>query len=382
MAVLASVLIAAACVYGYVTSGLDAAPLVGSVLPGAATIELKGSIYIGRTANGTLVGYAAVGSAPGYGGPIDVLVGVDPSGTILSTRVIAERETPGFFRRFTRENFFGQFGRAAIARPLRLGQDLDGMSGATLSAEGIASGVRRAVRLVAQEGFHAPLPPERTPVHWGAPEIVLLLLFAAGYAGNRLQRHTMRRTVRWGTMLTGMVVLGFVYTAPLTIAQIVVLISGSWPDWHNNLYWYLVVGGVLFTTAVSSRNPYCGWFCPFGAYQECLSTATRAPAYRPRSLHDALKWVQRGLALAAILLGLALRRPGVSTYEPYAALFDLTGTAGQWALLVIVTLASLVIYRPFCSYLCPIDPVLGFVQEGRRWLREEWYAWRTAAANK
>jgi len=374
-------LIVAAWVYGYLTSGSDILPLVGGVLPGAASVEPNGSIFVGRSADGTLVGYAAVGSAPGYGGPIDMLVGVSPSGRILGTRVVAQRESPGFFRRFTSENFFRQYDGVPIMNTLRLGEDLDGLSGATLSAEGIAAGVRQAVRLVAQEGLHTALPPEQKRLQIGVPEIVLVLLFVAGYVGHRMQRSA-KRAVRWGTMLTGMIVLGFVYTAPLTIAQIVGLVSGYWPDWHNNLYWYLVVGGVLLVTAADGKNPYCAWFCPFGAFQECLGALTRAPVYRPRGVHEALTWVQRGLALTAILLGLALRRPGVSTYEPYAALFDLRGTGAEWALLVIITLASLVIYRPFCSYLCPIDPIVELVREGRRWLREEWNAWRSTLANE
>ena len=382
LAALTVALVAAAWIYGYATSGSDVAPLVADVLPGAVEIELNSSIYAGRAADGTLVGYAAVGSAPGYGGPIDILVGVSPSGEILGTRVVAQRESPGFFRRFSSEDFFTQYTGVPIDRPLQLGQDLDGLSGATLSAEGIAAGIRQAVRLIAQEGLNTPLPPEQKPLQFGIPEIVLLLLFAAGYVGHRLQNAKMKRRVRWASLLTGMVVLGFVYTAPLTIAQIVALVSGYWPDWHNNLYWYLMIGGVLFVTTTQSKNPYCVWFCPFGAFQECLGVLTGAKSYRPRNLHDALKWVQRGLALAAVLLGLALRRPGVSTYEPFATLFDLSGTGVQWALLIIVTLASLIIYRPFCTYLCPLDPVVDFIAEGRRWAREVWHTWRVRLASR
>jgi NosR/NirI family nitrous oxide reductase transcriptional regulator len=380
LGVLSLALVVLAWVYGYLTSGRDVVSLVGAVVPGAATVDLSGTIYVARSADGAIAGYAAVGSAPGYGGPIDMLVGVSPAGVILGTRVVAQRETPGFFRRFNRDGFFTQYTGVSIARPLELGRDLDGMSGATLSAEGIASGIRRAVRVVARDGLLRTLPPERTRIEWGAPEVVLLLLFAAGYAGHRLERRRLKRAVRWSTMIAGLVLLGFVYTAPLTIAQVVALVTGYWPDWRNNLYWYVLVGGVLFSTANSGRNPYCGWFCPFGAFQECLAAMTRAPVYRPDRLHLALRWVQRGLALAAILLGLALRRPGIATYEPYAPLFSITGSVAQWTLLAVVSLASLVVYRPFCSYLCPIDPVLAFVREGRQWIREEWHAWRSNAA--
>jgi NosR/NirI family nitrous oxide reductase transcriptional regulator len=209
---------------------------------------------------------------------------------------------------------------------------------------------------------------------------VLVLLYAAGYLGHRLRNRTWKQRVRWATLLTGLVVLGFVYTLPLNIAQVVSLLSGYWPDWHSHLYWYLLIGGILFVTTVEAKNPYCSWFCPFGAFQECLGALTGAKHYRPRRWSSTLTWLQRGLALTAIVLGLALRRPGVAGYEPFAALFDLRANAAQWVLLVLMALASLIIYRPFCNYLCPIDPVVDFIGEGRRQVREVWRQWQARRA--
>jgi NosR/NirI family nitrous oxide reductase transcriptional regulator len=380
LAALSLALVAAVWAYGYFTSGADVAPLVGKVLPGADKIETRGALYVGtRAADGALVGYAAVGSAPGYGGPIDVLVGVDPQGQVIGVSVVAQRETPGFFRRLDQQNFLGQYSGAQVSQPLQLGNDLDAVAGATLSSEGMAASIRQAVAVIAQQGLNTPCPPEPQPIKFGWPEIVLLLLFATGFIGHRLQNAAWKRRVRWGTLLTGMIVLGFIYSAPLTIAQITALISGYWPDWHNNLYWYLLIGGILFVTTTQSKNPYCYWFCPFGAFQECLATVTGARPYRPRRWSNALKWVQRGLALTAIGLGLVLRRPGVAGYEPFATLFKLDGTPVQWLLLILVVLASLVVYRPFCNYLCPLDPVVEYIAEVRRWVKELWQAWRAPA---
>ena len=381
IALITLLLIVAAWLYGVLTSGADIAPLINSVLPGADRSEKQGSLFVGYSSDNRIVGYAAVGSAPGYGGPIDVLVGVNPQGDIIGVKVVTQRETPGFFRRLDQENFLDQYQGVQVNQPLQLGKDIDAVSGATLSSSGVAAGIRQAVRLIAQDGLKTPLPPEQEPVQFGWPEIILILLYAAGYAGHKLNNGQWKRRVRWGTLIAGMIFIGFVYTAPFTIAQVTALLSGFWPDWHNNLYWYLLIGGILFVTTAQSKNPYCSWFCPFGAYQECLAALTGAKSYRPRNLHSALKWVQRGLALAAILLGLVLRRPGAATYEPFATLFDLSGTGIEWALLILVTIASLLIYRPFCGYLCPLEPVVDYIGEGRRWVRELWRKWRTRGAN-
>jgi len=150
---------------------------------------------------------------------------------------------------------------------------------------------------------------------------------------------------------------------------------------HSNLYWYLLIGGILFVTTVDAKNPYCSWFCPFGAFQECLATVTGVKPYRPRDLNQVLKWVQRGLALTAVILGLALRRPGVASYEPFATLFDFRGTGVEWIFLALIVLASLVTYRPFCNYLCPLDPFVDFIAAARRWAKEVWSQWRPQPKN-
>ncbi len=365
-----------AWVYGWLTAGFDTAPEALAVIPGATRVETRGTIYLGYDGAGQLVGYAGVGEAPGYGGPITLVVGLDLAGALTEVRVVQQRETPSFFRLLEREGYFDQFPGQPIDGRFQLGQGIDGVSGATFSAEGVAAATRQAIRAVASEGLGRTLPADDTPIRFGIPEVVLILLYAVGYIGHRLRAAIWRTRVRWATLLTGLVVVGFIYTMPFTITQVVSLLSGYWPDWRTNLYWYLLLGGIAFVTTVDAKNPYCSWFCPFGAFQECLGALSGAKLYRPRQWSTALTWVQRGLAGVAIVLGLALRRPGVAGYEPFGTLFDLRGTTVQWAFLLLVVLASLVIYRPFCNYLCPIDPVVDFVAEVRRQVRELWRRWQ------
>ncbi len=379
--VLTVALVVAAWIVGYFTSGTDVAPLVPELLPGTAQVRTEGQLFTALDADGNLIGYAALGSAPGYGGPIDILVAVDPEGNILNTQVVTERESPGFFRLVKSSDLIEGYNGRLVTDALQLGQDLDAVTGATVSAEGVAAAVRAATRQIADNALDITIPPEERPIQFGWPEAILLLLFASGYLTHKWRNRVWKKRARWGTLIAGMVFLGFVYTVPLTITMIISLLSGYWPDWHNNLYWYLLIGGILFVTTVDAKNPYCSWFCPFGAFQECVAAVSKAKLYRPRDLNEGLKWVQRGLALAAIVLGLALRRPGVASYEPFATLFDLRGTAVQWIFLALIVLASLVTYRPFCNFLCPLDPVIDLIAATRRWLKEGVAQWRKKTAN-
>jgi NosR/NirI family transcriptional regulator, nitrous oxide reductase regulator len=361
-----------AWLFGFFTGHTDVLPQVPEVLPGAVSVVVDNGLFVGLDAAGYPIGYAAAGEGQGYAGPIEVLVGIDTTGTIVGTKILSQKESPGFFRLVTRQSLPEQFVARPVTDPLRLGDDIDAISGATASAEGVALAVRRAVRQIAAEGLDTTVPPEESKIKVGLPEITLLLLFAAGYIGHRLRSGRWKRRLRWGTLITGMVVLGFVYTAPLTVTMVTTLLSGYWPDWHSHLYWYLLMGGIVFVTVVDSKNPYCYWFCPFGAFQECLAAVSGAKHYKPRRLRQTLTWVQRGLAVAAIALGLALRQPGATGFEPFGTLFDLRGSVYEWALLITVVVASLLIYRPFCNYLCPLDPVINFVGSGRSWIEETW----------
>lgn len=371
----------AAWIYGYFSNNTDVLPMVSEVIPNVERVEAQANIFIAYNASDEIAGYAALGEGQGYAGPIEMLVGIDPSGNITGVKIVAQRETPGFFRLILNEGFPDQYIGLSYQNPLQVDDDLDAVTGATVSAEGIAISVRQAVRLLAQQGLGDKLPPEKREFKFGTPEIVLIGLYAAGYFGHKHHNAAWKRRIRWGTMLTGMIVLGFVYTAPLTISQVISLLSGYWPDWHNNLYWYILIGGIIFVTTVDAKNPYCNWFCPFGAFQECLAQIGNAKLFRPRKWDVFFTWLQRGLAFAAVLLGLATRKPGVAGYEPFATLFDLRGTPVELILLLVVVIASLVMYRPFCNYLCPLDPVYDFIAEGRRWVREVWFEWKKKKQN-
>ncbi len=366
----AFVVMLAAWFYGYAQSGADLLSHVPNVLPGAKRVELQGKLYIGYAANGSpdqVVGYAGSSESIGYAGPIELLVGVDLNGTIVGVEVVKHRETPSFFRQLKEQTFFEQLLGLGYRDAIRIGTDLDGVGGATISAEAVAAAVRDQARSLAAGPIGAELPPSSEPIKFGAPEVLLIGLYVAGYFGHRSRNRGAKVWIRRISLIAGAVGLGFIFNKPLTLANVISLISGYWPDWHSNLYWFLLLGGILFVTSAQGKNPYCTWFCPFGAIQEALGRIGGAKLYRPRALHTRLQWLQRGLAFGAMTLGLALRQPGAVSYEPFGTLFDFTGSTPQWILLALVALASLLITRPFCNYLCPLMPIVDYIGELRRW---------------
>lgn len=366
--ILAVVIILAAWLYGFLNTRSPVEPLVPNVLPGTQRVEANGEIFTAYDAQNQVLGYAAAADATGYGGPIYLLVGIDPQGTIAGVQVIEQRETPGFYALLRDRNFIEGFLGQSADRPFVLGQDVDNISGASLSAGAVA----QAIHVAAQKIQTGALEPASPAIRFGLPEITLLAMYAGVLLNTRLKNPRERKILRWAMLLTSMVIIGFMLNQPLTVANFASLLAGYWPSWQDHLFWYLMLGGVLLMVIVQGKNSYCYSICPFGAVQDCFGALSGVKPFVPGSLFRKLRWVPRWLAVLAMALGLAFRQPGAASYEPFGTLFSLSAGFFPWMLLVFVLFASLIILRPFCYYLCPVGAILDFILFIRNQVKRLW----------
>jgi uncharacterized protein with FMN-binding domain len=373
-ALAALILIATVWVASAVRTRSDLMPIVRQTVPEAGYIvRLADGSYAAWTDNTKkeLVARIAIGTGDGYGGPLQVSVAVDGSGTVIGAVIADEKETPAWMARVLETVFMSRLIGKKHSDPFRIGDDVDGVSGATYTVRALADAAAEGSRS-ASEGVGLSVEPREPPkIVFGVPEIVLILLFAVGFLGHQ-NRFPYTKQARWVSMITGLVVLGFVYNSPLTLAYITKLLLGYWPQWQTNLYWYFLIGGILFVFTIDHKNPYCQWCCPFGAAQECMGVIGGAKNTTPRRFQDLLIWLQRILALVAILLGVWFRNPGVAGYELFGTLFDLLGSSIQFVALGLVLIAALFIKRPWCNYLCPIRPVVDLIRLTRQTVKETW----------
>jgi uncharacterized protein with FMN-binding domain len=369
LAVVALVTVVVAWAVGWYRQETDLAPFLKQALPSAERFEeCQTEIFAGWEAfeeEHRIVGYVAIGRADGYGGPMQVAVGVDLKGTVEGIAIVDHQETAAYFQRVTQTRLPEGLVGKKYSEPFSLGQDVDAFTGATMTVTGLVESVRSGARSVAGSQLKLPLPPaEVVPIKFGLPEITLLCLFGTALVSQagRLKR---KRLVRWICLLIGLVVLGFMFNTPLTLIHVNSLLLGYWPQWQSHLYWYVLIVGVLIVPLVTGKNPYCNAICPFGATQRCLGVIGDAkPRFSPR-WRVWLRWAPRILAWAAILLALSYRNPALANYEVYGTLFDLVGSHFQFGLLAVVLVASLFITRPWCNYLCPIRAVTEYLRLGR-----------------
>ena len=99
------------------------------------------TLYTGYK-DGELMGYAHIDVHTVRTKPEGFMVVLDPEGRVRSLRVLAFHEPLDYL---PTERWYSQFNGKSLAEPLRVGRDVHGVVGATLSARAATRGVRRAL---------------------------------------------------------------------------------------------------------------------------------------------------------------------------------------------------------------------------------------------
>jgi len=126
----------------------------GGELSDAAVASFHGQNYeyYTSTSGDDTVAYAVKSSTIGFGGPLTLMVGVLPDGTVYNTSVLVCNETPGLGAKCqTDAHFMDQFKGFAADGTLTVkkdGGDLDAITASTITSRAYALAVANAVDFV------------------------------------------------------------------------------------------------------------------------------------------------------------------------------------------------------------------------------------------
>ncbi|NLY53341.1 MAG: RnfABCDGE type electron transport complex subunit G [Firmicutes bacterium] len=140
---------------------LEALPVASTFVDGAEYLEgieegypAVESIYVGLDEQGEQVGLLAKLSFKGYGGPIELMAGINQNGKIAGLKVLSHQETPGLGENITSESFVSQFVDKSTAAPLRTVKstatdehDIVAITAATISSEAVVDGLNQFMQL-------------------------------------------------------------------------------------------------------------------------------------------------------------------------------------------------------------------------------------------
>ena len=124
----------------------------------ALTVSADGKdyTYYEGTASGDTIGYVFKTSAKGYGGDIDLMVGIDTSGKVTGVSILSISETAGLGMNAKNESFINQYmgksGTIGVSKNGASDTEIQALTGATITSKAVTSAVNTAHSLYSQIG--------------------------------------------------------------------------------------------------------------------------------------------------------------------------------------------------------------------------------------
>ncbi len=313
-----------------------------------------------------LVGFAFLTTdiAPeilGYAGPIKILVGMTPQGSITKVHILDHSETSSYM--FQLDAFLSQFNSKSLNDPFALGDDIDGISRATITSNAITRAIGKSLKeagsqILKLEAVASTAQKKSLPL---SEILIPLILFAIAVAG--VLSH--KTNIRWLALAGGFLYFGVIKSTMVSAVQIVNICLLKLPPFDQSPLWYMLVGLTLLSTLLFGMV-FCGSLCPFAAVEEFLyGLAHRKKKVKEQHLSNALdqkaRYVKYAVLFTVIGVSVLLGNSSAAGIEPFLTLFTFNGTTLAWSLLAFMLVLSFFHFRFWCKYLCPVGACLGLL---------------------
>jgi len=352
----------------------SACPPCAAILPQASEFELllgPITIYQGfqidpQTKIKKLCGYVyrpadVITDIQGYSGPIDLVIGISPEGTIQNIACLSHSETSSYVAALGR--FLQQFVAKSPGSALEIGKDIDGITGATITSSAISRIVRESQLVVLGSLQGAKATPQKNEYSPLAINDLFMAALILGFSLFGIFRRN--RLFRWTAMILALIYFGFIKTTFFSVVQAANIGLLNFPSLAKNPLWYFFALTALILPLVFGRI-YCSSICPFASVQEILYNSFQkffpwlklaAPAGSDHNFR-----IAKYLALIlAVSLSLGLGNADPAGIEVYITFFTGHGTLFAWGLVATILLLSLVNFRFWCKYLCPSGALIGLL---------------------
>lgn len=289
----------------------------------------------------------------GYAGVVDLVAGFDDTGRITGVRLLSHNETPTFAAGIDSDWFLGQFTGKTSDAPLVPGEDIDGLTHATVSVEAVCQALRQGFVAAGSAAADWRSDDSVTPAPRKKAGSVNLIAITIAVLAALLQRFI-------GTGLAAILVvfaLGYLSPQFVSLSHIRFLSSGS-VSFQAGLILGLAAVAVLL-----ARRGYCRFLCPCGRLQDIVHSIS--PTIPPETCRPgagrAILWT------ALLLLPLSGELP-LERAEAFSALF--IRNLGPWGTILAISVLAGAALAPrfYCRRLCPLNPLFADIETVRNGL--------------
>lgn len=117
--------------------------ILESIFPELTEFKESGEIFIVYESD-DIAGYTFIATGGGYGGPINIFVGIGPDYSIRNIEILSHTETPGLGNKITEDPFIKQF-EGLLVEDIALSRDggkIDAITGATISSRAVTEAIQ------------------------------------------------------------------------------------------------------------------------------------------------------------------------------------------------------------------------------------------------
>jgi hypothetical protein len=353
--------------FGLMSDGKDYETMLHLKFPDVKLTKLRDNPTVFRIGVEESGNYALIQEGQGYGGPFVIGLRIMEDAKVHGIMLFDNKETPAFVDKVEKANFPAQFVGKHVADDFLVGEDIDAISGATISTRAATMAVRNGAHIAATEYFKLKPTWKQVPWNFGFGEILILLLFILAFVPQ------MHKTTPWKYlyMVASLVVVGFYMNASISISSLSGLAMGFIPPLKEHLVWWVLVMGSVLAVVLLGKNVYCYRICPFFWVEWLLNKLGGSSIKLSPRLQQRSRYLANFCLWVALMIIFLSSYPGLGNYEPFAMMFSLDGVGVQWYLLPLALVGSFFLSSFWCRFFCPVGYSFSHLLNWRRRLLEK-----------
>lgn len=354
----------AAFIFGLSTTDKDYDAMIKARFPDQKLTKIKDDPMVFELGekNNSMGNYIVVAKGQGYGGPFVIGVRIMDDAKIHEVVLLDNRETPAFRIKVEEADFPAQFEGKSVTDGFLPGEDIDIVSGATISTMAAAEAIRKAAHTAATQYFKQEPIGGKVPWKIGLGEVLVLILFILAFFPALYQKGPWRYIY----MAAAIAVVGYYLNSAISIGSFAALSMGFIPTIKTHLVWWILVVGTLAALLVTGKNIYCFRICPFYGVQYIVGKIGGGKLKPSTEILKRSKFMVNFILWLALMTVFLSSQPALGSFEPFAMMFSLNGVGIQWFLLPLALIGSLFMSSFWCRFFCPCGRALTMLRQFRK----------------